>query len=113
MFDESVLLSSWLPSRSTAMVQRVTSAAIAPMAASCGASRTPTTPIVSGSSTRVRSSCLMMMRRTLPCYNSLDTVDQLIARSVELLLPVLAGRLSLGWCFISGHCRLRAFFAFS
>src|SRR5262245_32361827 len=49
------------------MVPRMTSAAIAPIAASCGASNAPTTPAVRGMSTSALPSSLRMtMRRMLP-----------------------------------------------
>src|SRR5438552_5795078 len=48
------------------MLLSVTSAATAPTAASQGASKTPATPMVNGSSNTVCSPCLMLIRRTFP-----------------------------------------------
>src|SRR5690606_5590694 len=52
---------------SITMEPRMTSAAMAPIAASCGASSVPTTPTLNGTSIKTRpSSFLITSRRTLP-----------------------------------------------
>src|SRR2546429_430853 len=51
---------------SASMLLALTSAATAPTAASQGASKTPATPMVNGSSNTVCSPCLMLIRRTFP-----------------------------------------------
>src|SRR5262249_29163857 len=61
--------------RSTSIVHSLSAAAIAPTAASTGASTAPMTPTVSGNSTTVCPSCLMMTRRTLPSWTSRRTAS--------------------------------------
>src|SRR4029077_5503781 len=61
--------------RSTSTVHSFSAAAIAPTAASTGASTAPITPMVSGNSTIVLPSCLMMTRRTLPSWRSRFTAS--------------------------------------
>ena len=62
--DDPPLAPPLSSSRSTAIVQLVTSAATAPSAASWGAMSAPTRPIASGNSKSVRPSCWMLIRRT-------------------------------------------------
>src|SRR4030095_3624685 len=61
--------------RSTSIVQSVTSAVIVAMAATTGASRTPTTPNVNGNSAPTCSFCLIRTRRTLPSSMSSLTLS--------------------------------------
>jgi hypothetical protein len=64
-------ITSYSSSFSTTMLQSVTSAAMAPIAAQTGRSAAPTRPSVSGTSIKAfPSSFLMMRRRMLPSCTS-------------------------------------------